>query len=103
MAEYLFTVTIEFEDDTYAVEQVEASSARESLAFALRGAKAFEGRSESEREQIVAGATHVHPYEDVRGAWIWLNESDDLQVSKEAVGGMIIQTDSGAGIDPDST
>jgi hypothetical protein len=97
----LFTVTIELSDGTYAIEQVEAISARESLATAIRNAKAFESKTQAEKEQIVLGATHVHPYRNTRGAWIWLNRSDDPRVSAEVVGGMIVQTDADAACDPD--
>jgi hypothetical protein len=89
----LYTVRIDFEDRTFAIEQVVADTAQQALDDALRHAEAM---ANYERSEISALIEHVRITQlaDVVGVWNWCPAPRSIGEAAEVYGGTIVQTDS---------
>ena len=96
MPKKLYTVTIRFEDWTYAVEQVTSQTAEEALEKALCESEALRERDEEAVRDFATKQVNVFQQAKVRGVWHWYPVPNDCQATSGIYGGVIVQTDSGA-------
>ncbi|MBD3640793.1 MAG: hypothetical protein HUJ18_07320 [Marinobacter sp.] len=90
----LYTVTIDFEDRTKAIEQVECSNEVEALHAALRDAEALESYESRAIEETIKDYLRViHVGKGFKGVWLWHHCNFDNQKVEDIYGGSIVQTD----------
>ncbi len=89
----LFTVTIVFEDRTFAIEQVEADTAEAALTAACEHAEALAGHDAHAVAQMLQHHTRFIQVADRRGVWNWFQVPHDSDGTSDVFGGIIVQTD----------
>jgi hypothetical protein len=90
---HLFTVTIVFEDRTFAIEQVESNTAQHALKAACKQAEALADRDARAIAEMIQHHSKLFQVATLRGVWNWFpvpHESDD---TADIFGGTIVQTD----------
>lgn len=92
----LYTVTVDFEDRTFAVEQVTVLSPEEALEHTFRQAEALEKYPSDALESMRREFVRINEVANARGVWIWHQVPNDADVTADIFGGLIIRTDSGA-------
>lgn len=96
MDQYLYTVTIEFEDRTFAVEQAVAEDAERALIKAILQAEALLNRDRSIVETLAKRHTRMFQVADRVGVWNWHKVPNDVSETEDVFGGVIMQTDKSA-------
>jgi len=83
----LYTVTIRFEDWTYAVEQVASQTAEEALEKALTQSEALRGRGEDAIRELATRHVKMFQQAKIRGVWHWHPLPDDSSANADIYGG----------------
>jgi hypothetical protein len=90
----LYTVTIDFEDRTKAIEQVECSNEVEALHTVLRDAEALESHDKHAIEETIKDYLRfIHVAMGFKGVWLWHHCNFDNEKVEDIYGGSIVQTD----------
>ena len=89
----LYTVTIVFEDRTYAIEQVSDSDSNAALSFALRNAEATEKYPRTSIDKLIDNYLGGYQVADRKGVWIWHVVPNEIAECSDIFGGLVIQTD----------
>ena len=90
----LYTVTISFEDRTFATEQVEAESPETALKSACQQAEALHEHDAKAIEDMLQNHVRSFQVAQLRGVWIWWPAPHDQnEATADIFGGIIVQTD----------
>ena len=90
----LYTVIIDFEDRTRAVEQVEYMSEVEALHKTLREAEALECYDKSAIEETIDSYLQItHLAMGYKGTWLWHHFNFDNEEMDPIYGRAIVQID----------
>src|SRR5689334_12453660 len=89
----LFTVTIVFEDRTFAIEQVEADTAEGALTAACEHADALAEHEAKAVAQMLQHHTRLVQVAERRGVWNWHQVPHETDATSDVFGGIIVQTD----------
>lgn len=90
----LYTVIINFEDRTLAIEQVESANELEALRSAIRRSKAVQNIDvKAVEETLKKFLKLIHVAMDYHGVWQWHHVNFNCEAVSEIYGGTIIQTD----------
>lgn len=90
----LYTVTIDFEDRTRAVMQVEEINELEALSRAIRETEALENHDKIAIEETLDKFLRVtHLAMGYRGVWLWHHVNFENEAVEDIYGGTIVQTD----------
>ena len=91
----LYTVRIDFEDRTFAVEQVAAQTPQQALKGACRQSWAL---AEHDGAAVSVMVEHAHIYQvaEILGVWNWHPVPGHAGITADVFGGIIVQTDSTA-------
>lgn len=90
----LYTVTIDFEDRTRAVMQVESINEIEALKRAIKESEALEHYDKKAVEDTLEKFLHItHLAMGYKGAWLWHHVNFDNEAVEDIYGGTIVQTD----------
>ena len=92
----LFTVTIVFEDRTFAIEQVDSDTAEHALTAACEQAEAFAEHDAQAVAQMLQHRTRFVQIAQHRGVWSWHQVPHESGATSDVFGGIIVQTDSHA-------
>ena len=96
MDTFLYTVTIEFEDRAFAIEQVAAEDQEHALVKAILQAEALGNRDRSVIEALAKTHTKMYQVADRVGVWNWHKIPNDVLETEDVFGGVIVQTDKNA-------
>jgi hypothetical protein len=90
----LYTVIVDFEDRTKAIEQVKCSNEIEALHKVLREAEALESHDKEAIEETINTYLRItHLAMQYNGVWIWHHCNFDNEKVEDIYGGSIVQTD----------
>ena len=90
----LYTITIDFEDRTRAVMQVDGKDEVEALAKALRESEALEIYARVALEETIEKFLILtHLAMGYKGVWLWHHVNFDSEAVTDIYGGVVIQTD----------
>jgi hypothetical protein len=90
----LYTVTIDFEDRTRAVMQIEAVDEIEALKRAIMESEAIEHYDKQAIEDTLEHYLCItHLAMKYKGAWLWHHVNFDNEAVEDIYGGTIVQTD----------
>lgn len=90
----LYTVTIDFEDRTMAVMQVEGFNESEALNLAIRESEALENHDKIAIEETLDKFLRItHLAMGYKGVWLWHHVNFDNEAVEDIYGGTIVQTD----------
>ncbi|MCB2387253.1 hypothetical protein [Thalassolituus alkanivorans] len=90
----LYTVTIDFEDRTRAVMQVEEINELEALSRAIRETETLENHDKIAIEETLDKFLRVtHLAMGYRGVWLWHHVNFENEAVEDIYGGTIVQTD----------
>ena len=92
-----YTVTIVFEDRTYAVEQYREADAEAALVHALRDAEAMSEYPRGAVEKVIAGHLNINQLADRKGVWNWHVIPNSVEECASVFGGIVVQTDPESG------
>jgi hypothetical protein len=87
----LYTVRIDFEDRTFAVEQVAAETPQQALKAACRQSQAL-AKHEEAALSVMLEQAHIFQVAEILGVWSWHLASTNAGI----FGGIIVQTDPNA-------
>ena len=90
----LYTVTIDFEDRTRAVMQVESFDEIEALNKAIRESEALETHDKTAIEETIDTYIQItHLAMGYKGVWLWHHCNFDNKAVEDIYGGTIVQSD----------
>lgn len=90
----LYTVTIDFEDRTRAVLQVESTGEVGALSKAIRESEALENHDKAAIEETIDQFIRItHLAMGYKGVWLWHHVNFDSEAVEDIYGGTIVQTD----------
>jgi hypothetical protein len=89
----LFTVTVVFEDRTFAVEQVEADTPEHALKTACQRAEALAEHDAQAVADMLEQHSRLFQVAACRGVWNWYPAPQDSDATADIFGGIIVQTD----------
>jgi hypothetical protein len=89
----LFTVTIMFEDRTFAIEQVEADTPEHALEAAFQQAEALAEHDAEAVADMLRHHSQLFQVAKLRGVWNWLQVPQESDATSDIYGGIIVQTD----------
>lgn len=92
----LFTVLVEFEDRTIAIEHIKASTAPAALEAALRSSEALSTLDRAAISELIANRLRINQVAALRGVWTWHQVPEEGSSAPEVFGGAIIQSDENA-------
>ena len=92
----LFTVTIVFEDRTFAIEQVVADSAEHALTAACQQSEALAEHDAQEVGKMLQHHSRLSQLAKLRGVWNWFPVPRESNAISDIFGGIVVQTDLGA-------
>jgi hypothetical protein len=88
----LYTVTIDFEDRTFAIEQVAAETPQHALKGACRQSRAL-AEHDGAAVSVMAENAHIYQVADILGVWNWHPVPAHAGISADVFGGIIVQSD----------
>ncbi len=95
----LYTVTIDFEDHTRAVMQIECVSEIEALRRAVSESEALENHDKSAIDETLDEYIRItHLAMGYKGVWLWHHTNFDNEAVQDIYGGTIVQTDENGAI-----
>lgn len=95
----LYTVTIDFEDRTQAIMQVEGMNQVEALHHAVKNSEALKEYDKAALEETLENFLSViHLAMNYKGIWLWHHVNFDNKAVENIYGGIIVQTDQAAAI-----
>ena len=94
----LFTVTVVFEDRTFAIEQVEADTPEQALKSACQQSEALAGHEAGAVAELLQQRVKLFQVAAVRGVWNWFPVPHASDATADIFGGIIVQTDPHASI-----
>ena len=89
----LFTITVVFEDRTFAVEQVEADTPQQALQAACWQAEALADRDADAVVDTLRHHSQLFQVAKRRGVWNWFPVPQQSGPTSDVCGGIIVQTD----------
>jgi len=89
----LFTVLVEFEDRSVAIEQITAEESRVALELAIRQSEALSAFDLGDIADLISKRLRVNQVAGLRGVWTWYQVPEEGAPLAEVFGGAIIQTD----------
>jgi hypothetical protein len=91
----LYTVRIDFEDRTYAIEQFEAESPQQALTGACQRSQAL-AAYETPAISVMTEHAVIYQVADILGVWNWHPVPGHAGITADVFGGNIVQTDPNA-------
>jgi hypothetical protein len=91
----LYTVNIDFEDRTFAIEQVEAETPQQSLKAACQRSQAL-AEHDSSAVSLMTEHAHIYQVAEILGVWNWHPVPGHAGITADLFGGIIVQTDPNA-------
>ena len=89
----LFSLRIDFEDRTYAIEQVNADTPEDALKLACSQAEALEEYDQQILAEMLERRVRFTHIAGLRGVWEWHQIPNASGFTADVFGGTIIQTD----------
>jgi hypothetical protein len=89
----LFTVTIIFEDRTFAIEQVDADTAEGALTAACKQPKLSQSTTRRHSLECLSITQVLFKSRSAGGVWNWFQAPHDCHATSDVFGGIIVQTD----------
>jgi hypothetical protein len=88
-----FTVTVVFEDRTFAIEQLEADTAEHALEAACQQAEALAEHDAAAVADMLRHHSQLFQVAKLRGVWNWFQVPQQSDATSDIYGGIIVQTD----------
>ncbi|MDP3542598.1 MAG: hypothetical protein Q8T11_09055 [Elusimicrobiota bacterium] len=93
MNKHLFTVRIDFEDRTFAMEQTTAETPTEALRNVCQKAEALAHYDKTALTEMLDNRIILTHLAGVRGVWNWHPKPIESEATADIFGGNIVQTD----------